>query len=183
MSMLREVVNYVAVAELNQTIPALLIKQAFPDAVQKSSRIAGSFIEDGRVSLLAFNSGKIIICGARSRSQLTGCVKRFVRKANRFTQSKYKRVKLRITNVVGKIHLLFRIDCEKLARNPPLLVSYERELFCGAIVKPFPDRRISFTVFPSGKLHVTGLTSEADFCLVSKHIYVMLWNCKINNVT
>ena len=133
-------------------------------------------IREPRTTALIFNSGKMVVTGAKSED------------ASRLAARKYARIiqklgfnvrfsDFKIQNLVGSVDVHFAIHLEGLSVGHSQFSSYEPELFPGLIyrmVKP----RVVLLIFVSGKIVITGAKTREAISEAFNQIYPIVRSFK-----
>merc|ERR1712216_206194 len=119
-----------------------------------------------------FKSGKIVVTGAKTTSDIKEASKKFTRLIQKLGFSaKFKEYK--VQNVVASCDVQFPIRLEGLADVHQKLCSYEPELFPGLVYR-MQKPKIVLLIFVSGKVVLTGGKSPEDLYEGFKMIYPVL---------
>ena len=133
-------------------------------------------IREPRTTALIFNSGKMVVTGAKSED------------ASRLAARKYARIiqklgftvrfaDFKIQNLVGSADVHFAIHLEGLCVHHNQFSTYEPELFPGLIyrmVKP----RVVLLIFVSGKIVITGAKTREAISEAFNQIYPIVRSFK-----
>lgn len=129
-------------------------------------------IHDPRTTTLVFSTGKLVITGARDEeSSLIAARKitRIIHKIGFPTTLSY----FKIQNMVGTWDVQFLIRVEGLNADHDGFSSYEPELFPGLIYNMIQPK-VTFLIFVSGKIVVTGAKTREIMKDAFKRIYPVL---------
>jgi len=157
-----KVENVVAVATLDVSIPLdkMLSKterseyepEQFPGLVYRPEGL--------NVAALIFSSGKIVCTGARSPEAAKDAMMKVVRKIQEIGITVPKVFDIQIENMVASSQLSSTLSLEELAMSLDN-AEYEPEQFPGLVYR-ITDPRISFLLFSTGRIIITGAQSEKD---------------------
>lgn len=129
-------------------------------------------LDSPKVTALIFRSGRMVVTGAKSTSDLIKAVKKIVRVLLKHNVQITSRPRIQIQNIVASVSLGAEVLLEKVAF---LLENtmYEPEQFPGLIYR-MEDPHVVLLIFSSGKMVVTGAKSEDEVFLAVRLIYLKL---------
>ncbi|XP_076012199.1 TATA-box-binding protein-like [Genypterus blacodes] len=119
-----------------------------------------------------FSSGKMVCTGAKSEEQSRLSARKFACVVQTLGFPA-KFLDFKIQNMVGSCDVKFPIRLEVLALFHHQFSIYEPELFPGLIYK-MTTPRITFTIFASGKVSMTGAKMRAEMYEAFKNIHPIL---------
>lgn len=167
-----EIVNIVASASLGVELNLADLADEFPRAEYDKSRFPGLIyrLEEPKVALLLFSSGKLVCTGARRLEQtrkgvahILGKIRDFFEKLRPGEADKVpEKAEVRVQNIVATGSLNTRINLIDAAIYLPFdRVEYEPEQFPGLVYRP-KDVGVVALLFGSGKIVCTGATNTKD---------------------
>ena len=115
-----------------------------------------------------FNSGKIVITGAKSRNEALIAARRMARKIQKLGYN-VRFSNFRVENLVATISLERKLNLESIVNANPLMCNLEPDLFPGLIIH-IKQPKCTALVFRSGKINFTGCKSTRDIYLVWKRV-------------
>jgi len=160
--------NIVATVTLDQKLDLNAIARSVPNIEYDPEEFPGLILrlESPRLTALVFNSGKMVVTGAKSTQMLIKGFKHIMRIFVRHGIIIVGKPKIQIQNIVASANLGVEIDLERAA----YLLSntmYEPEQFPGLIHR-MKEPKVVLLIFSSGKMVITGAKSEED---VQKAVY------------
>ncbi len=166
--------NIVATVTLDQTLDLNAIARSVPNIEYDPEEFPGLILrlDKPRLTSLVFNSGKMVVTGAKSTDQLIKGFKKIIRTFVRYGIVIVGKPKIQIQNIVASANLNVEVDLEKAA----YLLSntmYEPEQFPGLIHRS-DDPKVVILLFSSGKMVITGAKSEEDVEKAVRNIYKKL---------
>ncbi|NIQ05351.1 MAG: TATA-box-binding protein [Candidatus Korarchaeota archaeon] len=114
-----------------------------------------------RASSLIFNSGKLVITGAKNEDVLNKAGRVIVALLKRCDIKIEKTSPVEVHNIVASASLNEIVNLEKVATRGRYNVFYEPEIFPGLIYK-MREPKVTLLVFKSGKVVCTGAKSRDD---------------------
>ncbi|MCC6043257.1 MAG: TATA-box-binding protein [Desulfurococcaceae archaeon] len=158
--------NIVATVILDQEIDIDLLELELPNHVYKPEQFPGVIfkIDRPRATALIFRSGKMVVTGAKSISQLIEAVKKIIRAVDRIL-AKYGsgirgKPRVQVQNIVAGGDLHAYVNLEKAAYYLEDCM-YEPEQFPGLIHR-MRNPRVVLLIFSSGKMVITGAKEESE---------------------
>ncbi len=166
--------NIVATVTLDQTLDLNAIARSVPNIEYDPEEFPGLILrlDKPRLTSLVFNSGKMVVTGAKSTDQLIKGFKKIIRTFVRYGIVIVGKPKIQIQNIVASANLNVEVDLEKAAYLLPNTM-YEPEQFPGLIHRS-DDPKVVILLFSSGKMVITGAKSEEDVERAVKNIYKKL---------
>ena len=171
--------NIVATDILDQDIDIDALEAELPNHVYKPEQFPGIIfrLDKPRATALIFRSGKMVVTGTKSISQLIEAVKRIIRTIDRIL-SKYGsgvhgKPRVQVQNIVAGGDLHAYVNLEKAAYYLEDCM-YEPEQFPGLIHR-MRDPRVVLLIFSSGKMVITGAKEEAEVELAVNRIAEKLY--------
>jgi len=160
--------NIVATVTLDQKLDLNAIARSVPNIEYDPEEFPGLILrlENPRLTALIFNSGKMVVTGAKSTQMLIKGFKHIMRIFVRHGIIIVGKPKIQIQNIVASANLGVEIDLEKAAYLLPNTM-YEPEQFPGLIHR-MKEPKVVLLIFSSGKMVITGAKSEED---VQKAVY------------
>jgi transcription initiation factor TFIID TATA-box-binding protein len=158
--------NIVATVILDQEIDIDLLELELPNHVYKPEQFPGVIfkIDRPRATALIFRSGKMVVTGTKSISQLIEAVKKIIRAVDRIL-AKYGsgirgKPRVQVQNIVAGGDLHAYVNLEKAAYYLEDCM-YEPEQFPGLIHR-MRNPRVVLLIFSSGKMVITGAKEESE---------------------
>jgi len=166
--------NIVATVSLDQTLDLDYIERSLPNVEYNPDQFPGLIfrLDTPRVTALIFKSGKMVVTGAKSTSELVKAVKKILRTLIRHGIPIVGRPRIQIQNIVASANLGVEITLERAAFLLPNSM-YEPEQFPGLIHR-MSDPRVVLLIFSSGKMVITGAKSEEEVYQAVRNIYLQL---------
>ncbi len=163
--------NIVATVTLDQTLDLHAIARSVPNIEYDPEEFPGLILrlDSPRLTALIFNSGKMVVTGAKSTQMLIKGFKRIIRIFVRHGIIIVGKPKIQIQNIVASANLNVEVDLEKAAYLLPNTM-YEPEQFPGLIHR-MDDPKVVLLIFSSGKMVITGAKSEEDVQRAVYNIY------------
>ncbi len=166
--------NIVATVTLDQELDLKLIGRNVPNIEYEPDEFPGLImrLEGPRLTALIFNSGKMVVTGAKSTQELIKGFKRIIKTLTRYGIIIVGKPKIQIQNIVASANLNVEVNLEKAAyllRN----TMYEPEQFPGLIHR-MDDPKVVLLIFSSGKMVITGAKSEEEVYKAVNQIYKTL---------
>ena len=161
--------NIVATVTLDQALDLSAIARSVPNIEYDPEEFPGLImrLESPRLTALVFNSGKMVVTGAKSTQMLIKGFKKIIRIFVRHGIIIVGKPKIQIQNIVASANLGVEVDLEKAAKQPHIVVAecsflkaalYEdEETFIPYIVSRLSD------LIPCGN---TGRTRKIDDKLI-----------------
>jgi transcription initiation factor TFIID TATA-box-binding protein len=129
-------------------------------------------IREPKTTALIFQSGKMVITGARSPGLSRIAARKYSRLITKLGFPVYLR-EFKIQNVVGSCDVGFPIRLEGLAYSHGKFSSYEPELFPGLVYR-MVSPKIVILIFVSGKVVLTGGRDKDSILLAFNRMYPVL---------
>ena len=166
--------NIVTTVTLDQTLDLNAIARSVPNIEYDPEEFPGLIfrLDKPRLTALVFNSGKMVVTGAKSTDQLIKGFKKIIRTFVRYGIVIVGKPKIQIQNIVASANLNVEVDLEKAAYLLPNTM-YEPEQFPGLIHRN-DDPKVVILLFSSGKMVITGAKSEEDVERAVINIYKKL---------
>jgi transcription initiation factor TFIID TATA-box-binding protein len=171
--------NIVATVILDQEIDIDLLEIELPNHVYKPEQFPGVIfkIDRPRATALIFRSGKMVVTGTKSISQLIEAVKKIIRAVDRIL-AKYGsgirgKPRVQVQNIVAGGDLHAYVNLEKAAYYLEDCM-YEPEQFPGLIHR-MRNPRVVLLIFSSGKMVITGAKEESEVEQAVKQIAEKLY--------
>ena len=163
--------NIVATVTLDQTLDLNAIARSVPNIEYDPEEFPGLImrLESPRLTALIFNSGKMVVTGAKSTQMLIKGFKKIIRVFVRHGIIIVGKPKIQIQNIVASANLGVEVDLEKAAYLLPNTM-YEPEQFPGLIHR-MDEPKVVLLIFSSGKMVITGAKSEDDVQKAVSNIY------------
>lgn len=143
----------------NPLVNMELLAMRLPGVSYNPHRFAAIIMRMPRPMALAFCSGDVVCPGARSITDARMAALRFVEYLLR--SGEYVQMRsFTIENVVMTVRVEFEIELTSLVSNWSTHTEYQAGKFPGAVFKlPCNGGEVTFTVFVSGSVNITGLAS------------------------
>jgi transcription initiation factor TFIID TATA-box-binding protein len=171
--------NIVATVILDQEVDIDLLELELPNHVYKPEQFPGVIfkIDRPRATALIFRSGKMVVTGTKSVSQLIEAVKKIIRAVDRIL-AKYGsgirgKPRVQVQNIVAGGDLHAYVNLEKAAYYLEDCM-YEPEQFPGLIHR-MRNPRVVLLIFSSGKMVITGAKEESEVEQAVKQIAEKLY--------
>jgi transcription initiation factor TFIID TATA-box-binding protein len=134
-------------------------------------------IREPKSTALIFQSGKMVVVGAKSETLSRLAARKFARIIQKIDYPEVEFKGFAIQNIVGVASVMFPIRLEGLAYDHEDYSSYEPELFAGLIYRMLAPK-IVLLIFVSGKVILTGARTRGDVYKGFEKIYPVL--CMFN---
>jgi len=166
--------NIVATVILDQNLDLNLIETRIPDVDYNPDTFPGLVyrLHQPKVTALIFKSGKMVVTGAKSISELVYAVKKIMKSLRGAGIEILGKPRLQIQNIVASANLHVMIDLDKAAFVLERSM-YEPEQFPGLIYR-MNDPKVVLLIFSSGKMVITGAKKEEDVKRAVENIYKTL---------
>ncbi len=166
--------NIVATVILEHNLDLNLIETRIPHVDYNPDTFPGLVyrLKTPKVTALIFKSGKMVVTGAKSVSELVLAVKKILKSLRDAGIEIRGRPQLQIQNIVASANLHVYIDLEKAAFVLERSM-YEPEQFPGLIYR-MNDPKVVLLIFSSGKMVITGAKKEDDVRRAVENIYKIL---------
>jgi transcription initiation factor TFIID TATA-box-binding protein len=158
--------NIVATVILEHDIDIDLLETELPNHVYKPEQFPGVIfrLDKPRATALIFRSGKMVVTGTKSITQLIEAVKRIIKTIDRILKKYgggvHGKPRVQIQNIVAGGDLHAYVNLEKAAYYLEDCM-YEPEQFPGLIHR-MRDPRVVLLIFSSGKMVITGAKEELE---------------------
>ncbi len=154
--------NIVATVILDQQLDLNLIESRVPNVSYQPDQFPGLILrlEKPKTTALIFKSGKMVVTGAKSTSQLIDAVKKIIKLLRKHGVKIVSKPRIQIQNIVASGDISYFVNLEKAAY---LLENsmYEPEQFPGLIYR-MRSPRVVLLIFSSGKMVITGAKEEKE---------------------
>jgi transcription initiation factor TFIID TATA-box-binding protein len=131
-----------------------LNKKRFPGAVYR--------IQDPKIAMLIFSSGKVVLTGVRSDEALKQGLAHLIKKMNEAGVKCFDEPRVKVTNMVCSYDMGNKINLNKVVMTLSLEnIEYEPEQFPGLVYR-IPDPKVVALLFSSGKIILTGGKNMED---------------------
>ena len=154
--------NIVATVILDQTLDLNLIESRVPNVTYQPDQFPGLILrlERPKTTALSFKSGKMVVTGAQSTSELIEAVKRIIKLLRKHGIKITSKPRIQIQNIVASGDINAMVNLERAAY---LLEDsmYEPEQFPGLIHR-MRSPRVVLLIFSSGKMVITGAKEERE---------------------
>ena len=118
-------------------------------------------IRNPRVTGLVFQTGKIVVIGAKSEEEANKGAEKMTKLIRRTTKVQLE--EFRIENMVASSSVTYRISLENLHATKPGFVYYEPEFFSPACQMRYKkEEKFLALIFRTGKIIFTGTTNFKD---------------------
>lgn len=130
-------------------------------------------------TVCAFNSGKLVVAGARDQIQGLAAALLFLNKLRAYTNEDYELFNFHVENVVGSASVGRRMDLARIRREHSIDTEYTSETFAGLSYRPKPraelplfrNRRPVVILFESGRIVICGCYTRDHLVAVFHYIY------------
>ena len=131
-----------------------LNKKRFPGAVYR--------IQDPKIAMLIFSSGKVVLTGVKSKEDLARGLDILTQKMKEAGVLCYDKPKVAVTNMVCSYDMGNKINLNKVVMTLSLeSIEYEPEQFPGLVYR-ISDPKVVALLFSSGKIILTGGTNMEE---------------------
>ncbi len=155
--------NIVASADLFSTpISMKFLVKKIEDIQYNPEKFPGACLrlDEPKVSILIFNSGRIVVAGAKDEKSIHTAIRKLKTILKKINIEFKKEYEMKIQNVVASGDVGFKLNLDELAFEVKYS-EYNPEQFPGLVYKP-PDLNPSFLLFNTGKIVCTGARSEEE---------------------
>eukprot|EP01017_Pseudomicrothorax_dubius_P037749 TRINITY_DN5575_c0_g1_i11.p1 TRINITY_DN5575_c0_g1~~TRINITY_DN5575_c0_g1_i11.p1 ORF type:complete len:257 (+),score=47.34 TRINITY_DN5575_c0_g1_i11:115-885(+) len=174
-----EVQNVVSTANLGCELDLKVIALKARNAEYNPKRFAAVIIRirDPKTTALVFQSGKMVVTGAKSEDASKKAAKKFalIIKKSGFEGVRFKEFK--VQNIVASCDVKFGIRLDRLQERHQGHCMYDPELFPGLIYR-LRSPKIVLLIFASGKLVLTGAQERKHIIEAFQTILPALQECK-----
>ena len=156
--------NIVASAKVADTLDLIQISEQVAFAEYNKKRFPGVVIRinDPKLAILMFGSGKVVLTGAKSIDSLDKGLDYLSTKLRLLNIALYDNLEYKVQNIVTSADLGATINLNKIAVGFNLeQIEYEPEQFPGLVYR-MSDPKVVVLIFGSGKLIITGGKTEED---------------------
>lgn len=168
-----QIENIVASSMLEQSVDLISLAMHVEGAEYNRERFPGVVlrIEDPKIAVLIFSSGKIVCTGAKRMEDVLRGLEKVAQKLREFGVKIPDQLKLKIQNIVASAYLgTDRLDLASIAASLGYQdLEYEPEMFPGLVYR-FHDPKVVVLIFGSGKIVITGGKSEQDIRTVVERL-------------
>jgi len=158
------IVNLVAVSNLNTTVDLYNLAIALPNVEYEPEQFPGAILKlkEPKATITIFKNGKINCAGVKKETDIAKAITNASKMLKQIQPNMkiIKDPKYTVVNLVANAQIDMTIDLFDLAMKLDN-VEYEPEQFPGAIVR-FYNPRVSLLLFKNGKLICAGAKSEKD---------------------
>jgi transcription initiation factor TFIID TATA-box-binding protein len=157
-----QIVNVVAMGDVKKPLDLRHISRLFRKVAYEPKRFPGLIFKKkhSAISIIAFNSGKIVCSGARSERQAKMAITGFVSKLNKNGLDFLNKPNVETQNIVAHSDFKIFVDLESLSGLLKKSV-YEPDQFPG-LIHMNTDPKVTFLIFTNGKVVCTGAKTEED---------------------
>jgi transcription initiation factor TFIID TATA-box-binding protein len=134
------------IEKLSKTVPGIDNPKRFPGVIYR--------VDDPKVSMLIFRTGKVICSGARTRTDIDRAAEKLLAKLKEGKIKVTEKPKIEVQNIVASASMDFRVNLDQLAMDCED-TEYEPEQFPGLIFR-LEEPKTVMLIFKSGKIIVTG---------------------------
>ena len=125
-------------------------------------------MDNPKASSLLFSSGKIICTGTKSINEARKAIAAIVKKLNSIGLRVTKKADIEIQNMVASGSVGAKLNLNEIVFKFEN-TEYEPEQFPGLVYK-LPDSHITFLLFGTGKIVITGAKSEKE---IEESVYIL----------
>lgn len=167
--------NIVATVILEHPIDIDILEEELSNIVYKPEQFPGIIfrVDKPKATALIFRSGKMVVTGTKSISQLVEAVKKIIRTLMKHGIEIRGKPRVQVQNIVAGGDLHAYVNLEKAAYYLEDCM-YEPEQFPGLIHR-MRNPRVVLLIFSSGKMVITGAKEEKEVELAVKQIAEKLW--------
>jgi len=175
--------NVVATCNLGQKLDLKTIALKARNAEYNPKRFAAVImrIRDPKTTALVFNSGKVVVTGAKSERYARLAARKYARIIQKLGLNDVTFKDFKVQNIVGSCDTKFPIRLEGLAFGHEEYSSYEPELFPGLIYRMVKPKVVAL-IFVSGKIVFTGAKTREDIQQAFDNLYPVLLGFKKEQV-
>jgi transcription initiation factor TFIID TATA-box-binding protein len=154
--------NIVASASLGIVVPLEKMVEHLEGSEYEPEQFPGLVyrIENPKVAMLVFSSGKVVCTGGRSISDVKKAVEKVSAMIRTLKIDVPKKHKIQIENIVASAQIPTRLDLDKIAFEVENS-EYEPSQFPGLVYR-LKDPKVVFLLFGSGKVICTGTRKIDD---------------------
>lgn len=167
--------NIVATVILEHSINIDILEDELPNLVYKPEQFPGIIfkVDRPKATALIFKSGKMVVTGTKSVTQLIEAVKKIIKTLIRHGIEIRGKPRVQIQNIVAGGDLHAYVNLEKAAFYLEDCM-YEPEQFPGLIYR-MRAPRVVLLIFSSGKMVITGAKEEREVEMAVKQVAETLW--------
>lgn len=150
--------NIVASGAVADTIDLEVISTTIENCELNKKRFPGAVyrIQDPKIAMLIFSSGKVVLTGVRSNEALEQGLNHLITKLREAGVPCYDEPRVKVTNMVCSYDMGNKINLNKVVMTLSLEnIEYEPEQFPGLVYR-IPDPKVVALLFSSGKIILTG---------------------------
>jgi len=150
--------NIVASGSIADSIDLEVISTGIENCELNKKRFPGAVfrIQDPKIAILIFSSGKVVLTGVKSQDELKRGLAILTQKMKEVGITCYDEPKVAVTNMVCSYDMGSKINLNKVVMSLSLeSIEYEPEQFPGLVYR-IPDPKIVALIFSSGKIILTG---------------------------
>jgi transcription initiation factor TFIID TATA-box-binding protein len=150
--------NIVASGAVADTIDLEVISTTIENCELNKKRFPGAVyrIQDPKIAMLIFSSGKVVLTGVRSNDALEQGLKHLIAKLREAGVICYDEPRVKVTNMVCSYDMGNKINLNKVVMTLSLEnIEYEPEQFPGLVYR-IPEPKVVALLFSSGKIILTG---------------------------
>jgi len=136
-------------------------------------------LQEPKVSILIFSSGRIVVAGAKSRKMIELAVKKLKKILRKVGIKTTKKTKIKINNIVASGNVGFTLNLEKIVAKVEG-TEYNPEEFPGLVYK-IPNSNLNFLLFNTGRIVCVGAKREEDIIRARKELIKLLKKIKSVN--
>ncbi|KAH7823862.1 Transcription initiation factor TFIID TATA-box binding protein [Monocercomonoides exilis] len=133
-------------------------------------------LRDPKATVLIFESGKMVCTGAKSEELARLACRRTAKTIHKIPEHEGIHItfqNFKIENLVASCDVRFPIRLEALAAAHTNFSTYEPEMFPGLVYR-MTTTKITFLIFVSGKVVITGAKSRNDIYTAFEELYPVL---------
>lgn len=156
--------NIVASAKVADTLDLIQISERVAFAEYNKKRFPGVVIriDDPKLAILMFGSGKVVLTGAKNIDSLDKGLEYLSAQLRLLDITLYDNLEYQVQNIVTSADLGTTINLNKIAIGFNLeQIEYEPEQFPGLVYR-MSEPKVVVLIFGSGKLIITGGKTEED---------------------
>ncbi|HWQ67969.1 MAG TPA: TATA-box-binding protein [Methanospirillum sp.] len=156
--------NIVASGSIADSIDLELISNKIENCELNKKRFPGAVfrIQNPKIAILIFSSGKVVLTGVRNNDALKEGLDHIIMKMKEVGITCFDQPRVAITNMVCSYDLGSRINLNKVVMTLSLEnIEYEPEQFPGLVYR-IADPKIVVLIFSSGKIILTGGKNMED---------------------
>nr|WP_157198818.1 TATA-box-binding protein [Methanocaldococcus infernus] len=157
-----KIVNVVVSTKIADSIDLEEVALVLENAEYEPEQFPGLVcrLNDPKVALLMFRSGKVNCTGAKSKEEAERAIKKIIKELKDAGFDVNENPEIKVQNMVATADLGFEPDLNEIAIYVDE-TEYEPEQFPGLVYR-LNDPKVVVLIFGSGKVVITGLKSEED---------------------